>query len=110
MKTLMMAPQISANIYAHGSADRFEGLGSDEQVEVEVCYRPGGYEAPDRAFYVIEKVTAPRLMTLPGSETASGQVWLKIPAGYDITDLFTRAQIEQMEEELTRLLLKGYEL
>jgi len=105
MKTLLRAPQICANVYANGSADRFDGLAGDESTQVEVEYYVGEFEPPERAFYVIEKVLADRIMRLSGSDG----VTLTIPAGFDITDLFTRGQIQEMEEDLTRMLLKGYE-
>jgi len=105
MKTLLRAPQICANVYANGSADRFDGLAGDDGLLVHVEHHMGEFEPPERPFWIIDKLRTVSIVTLVGSDG----VTLTIPAGFDITDLFTRGQIQEMEEDLTRMLLKGDE-
>lgn len=107
MKTLLTAPQISADVFANRSVDRFDGLASGETVMVHVEYHIGEFKPPEPAFWVIDKVLASSAMTLTGTEIATGTLTLQIPAGYDITDLFTRSQLDDMGTDLTRMLLRG---
>lgn len=107
MKTLMPAPTINANVYAKGSADRFDGLGCDDGFMVQVEYHIGDFEPPEPAFWIIDKVFAARVIRLLGTEIGTGTLTLQIPAGFDITDLFTRSQLYDMETDLTRMLLRG---